>query len=126
MAKTTDRVGSSMSNKQVAYAATSGHQITFNLAHGYEPVEGYVVGADDYHWMVACVEDGDINKVIVSKGNTVSLVLSPAPTLSDEPTNIQVAISEIGRGFWLYCDKTYFGKTEPASKKETHDTPELR
>lgn len=118
MAKTTDRVGSSMSNKQVAYAATSGHKIEFQLGHGYDPIEGYVVGMDDYHWMVASPEGDTIAKSIISKGNTVALLLSPAPTLMDEPPAVRVAITEVGRGFWLFCDKTYFGKTEPATRSE--------
>lgn len=105
-----DRTGSSMSNKQVAYAATTGHKITFVLAHGLGSREGYVVGMDDYHWLVAQPENDTIRKSIISKGNTVALDLSPAPTLVDEPPAVRVAITEVGRGFWLFCDKTYFGK----------------
>lgn len=103
-----------MSNKQVAYAATTGHKITFQLGHDKPDVCGYVVGMDDYHWLVVEPQGDLLNKVIVSKGNTVALRLSPAPTLADEDPAALVAITEIGRGFWLFCDKTYFGKTEPA------------
>lgn len=116
------RSGSSMSDRQIAYAAVAGRKVAFTPLTG-DSVEGYVCGADDYHWLVVTVKryedlpEGEFsitNTLVHKSAPTVSI--SPVSTLADEPPVIRAAVEGVGRGFWLFCNKTYFGKDEPTAQ----------
>ena len=92
--------------------------MTFRLPDN-EGIEGYLVGSDDFHWLVAHLGDTYLPQItLVHKGSASSITISPAPTLDDETTSYQEFVTRIGRGFWLFCDKTYLGKTDPANTLE--------
>lgn len=102
-----------MSDRQIAYAATAGRKVTFTSVQAlHPPITGYVCGSDDYHWLVAYTDETSENVTtsLVHKGLAPTVTISPVSTLADEPPAIRAAIEGIGRGFWLFCDKTYFGK----------------
>lgn len=131
MPQTPGRTGSSMSNRQMAYAATRGRKATFQwlrLTTEDRPhrISGYVVGADDFHWLIAepqldhdGPEDHRVVTHLIAKGRCEIVTLSPEPTLEDEPPAIKVAVEELGRGFRSFCEKTYFGGSEEAEEPPT-------
>lgn len=107
-----------MSDRQLARAATSGRRLTFRLPAD-EAVEGYLVGSDDFHWLVAFLGDTYLPEItLIHKGSASRIDISPAPTLDDENPSYREFVTRIGRGFWLFCDKTYLGKTDPANTLE--------
>lgn len=77
-----------MSTKQIATSVLGGRKVNFRTLQG--PIEGYVVGADDYHWLVAVVQ-GSGPKVIthlVHKSAPL-ITLARQPTLDEEPGGIR-------------------------------------
>lgn len=114
------RTGSSMSSRQMAYAATAGRKVTFRFLTAHHVIHGYLVGMDDYHWLVAEIP-ADVPIVVttlIHKGSADLVNISPESTLVSEPAHLRVAVEEIGRGFFTFCNKTYFGKAEtPANAK---------
>ena len=129
MPSSSGRTGSSMSAKQIAYAATRGRQVILKFLRGEKSsksIKGYVVGADDYHWLVAepvlDYSGGDDHTLVthlVAKGRVDIVTLSPDATLEDEPTVIRLAVEELGRGFRSYCARTYFGASKESEEPPT-------
>jgi hypothetical protein len=107
-----DRIGSSMSSKQIAYAATAGRQVTFLFLAAAHAITGYVVGMDDYHWLVARVQDEKILPCLIHKGSADVIELAPEATFDSETDVIKIGVTELGRGFWDFCERTYQGRTE--------------
>lgn len=109
-----------MSDRQIAYAATAGRKVTFTSVQStIQPITGYVCGSDDYHWLVAyCCDDntGQITTTLVHKGLAPTVTISPVSTLEHEPPAIRAAVEGVGRGFWLFCNREYFGKDEVADE----------
>lgn len=114
------RSGAFMSNKQIAKAATHGRLVTFqflstNPAH---EVTGYVVGMDDYHWMVASVlpedlrsEDEVLALSLVHKSRVDMVRLASRGTLDQEEVTVQLALDAIGGSFWAGLDRRYNGRS---------------
>lgn len=110
--RTAARRGSFLSDKQVTDASRRGRQVTFKILKsqpGHE-VTGYVVGKDDYHWMVACprlvAEAGEDTVTIQLVHKSADLiVLDPKETLSDLIPEIRDAIKKIGEPFWAAQDR---------------------
>lgn len=104
-----------MSSKQIAYSAVHGRKVTFRFLTPDHEVTGYVCGQDDYHWLVATLTyegigaDPSINTVLVHKSSADIITLSPESTLRAEPLPIRLAIENVGRGFWSFCERTYLG-----------------
>lgn len=109
-----ERQGSRMSTRQMARAATSGRLLTFRFQDS-EIVEGYLVGSDDFHWLVAHQPDEKPRISLIHKGSTYRIDISPDPELDNENDALKAFVVRIGRGFWLFCDQTYLGKTDPAN-----------
>lgn len=102
----------------MAYAAVDGRKVTFRLATG-EPIIGYVVGMDDYHWHVAHTDASqNVVTTLVHKGLAPAVTISPHSTLVNEDSHIQGLVSKIGGGFWRFCQQNYLGKTNPASQEK--------
>jgi hypothetical protein len=106
-----------MSDRQIAKAATSGKRITFRFlsSQPFHEVSGYVVGMDDYHWLIASVlpeeeraeTDEKISISMVHKSR-VDLILIGRKALQAEP--VADAITSVGQGFWDHCDRTFNGR----------------
>jgi hypothetical protein len=99
---TKKRLGSSMSDKQMARAAVEGRKIIF-CTGVLTPMEGYVVGMDDYHWLIAAPSEGErgVQTTLVHK--SCPLVTFTADLLSGEIDEDREKIQSIGHSFWRYC-----------------------
>ena len=98
-----------MSSKQIAWAAVYGRKVTFVFVNAGHQVAGYVCGQDDFHWLVAVPEysGSGITTTLVHKSSADLIHLSPDSTLDDEEVPIREAIANVGRGFWLFCEREY-------------------
>lgn len=102
-----------MSTKQMAYAARDGKRLTLNTSVG--SVTGYLVGMDDYHWLIAEVtETSEVCVSLVHKGLTPHARISRMPLLSDETPAIQAAVREAGGAFFSWCERFLTAPAEPA------------
>jgi hypothetical protein len=109
--KQPDRQGAAMSSKQIGRAAHAGIKIAFHT--GVLDISGYVVGSDDFHWLVTSVHPTyGVYTALVHK--TCPVVVFTSDLLEHEPEDDRAAIEAIGAGFWEWCGKTYLG----LSKKE--------
>ena len=95
----------------MAYAATAGRKVTFWFLASDIHLEGYLVGMDDYHWLIAASKGDDVETTLVHKSSADLVTISKESSLDSEPDTVKVAVEEIGRGFFAFCDRTYFGKT---------------
>jgi hypothetical protein len=112
--------GSAMSDKQVARAAVNGQMIVFRTGlfvpvEGYIIVEGYVVGMDDYHWLVATPSDDRLPVQTVLVHKTCPLVTFIDQHLADETEDDRKKIQTIGNAFWDYCVTTGLTRSVPAT-----------
>lgn len=94
-----------MSDKQIARAAVNGQLLEFTTGV-LMPIMGYVVGMDDYHWLVAMPsDDGEhglpVRTVLVHK--SCPLVTFHEGYLVDETEGDRQTVRAIGRAFWDYC-----------------------
>lgn len=111
--------GSQLTDKQIGKAAAYGRKITCRFfAQTAHEVTGYVVGMDDYHWMIATVipestrtdKDEPISLMLVHKSRVDVTVLHTESTLDNEDSEAQVAITQVGQKFWTYCENHYNGR----------------
>ena len=113
---TAPRRGSFLSDKQVTDASRRGRTVTFKILKsqpGHEAT-GYVVGKDDYHWMVACprllevarTEGEDIITVVLVHKSADLIELGVSNTLDSLSEEHQVAIKKIGEPFWSSQNRT--------------------
>lgn len=102
-----------MSDRQLARAATSGRRLTITF-HTGEPITGYLVGSDDFHWLIAHIAyaGADPQVTLVHKGSAPRIDICPYPTLDNENAEYQAFVVQIGAGFWSFCDEQYLGKTK--------------
>lgn len=82
------RRGSSLSDKQVAFAVRDGKAVTATLSTG-EKITGHVFGSDDYHWSIVTVS-GDI--VLVHKSSP-SLKIHTDPSIEAATDVVQRLVS---------------------------------
>lgn len=101
-----------MSTKQIQWAVVEGRKVTFHPGYGLEPVSGYVVAMDDFHWLVAAptTTSGEIMTTMVHKRSPV-VVISREPTLDGEEAADRVAIAVMGEKFVEYCRQSLQRKT---------------
>lgn len=99
-AKTAVPRGAHLSNKQIARAAVDGKIVTFFSAPESILARGYVVGMDDYHWMVY-TSSGDI--ALVHKSAPMVKISEIGP-----PDEIHKA-ARVGESFWAYCRENILG-----------------
>lgn len=108
-----ERGGARMSTHQMAKAATTGRKVTFRWLSANQTVEGYLVGMDDYNWLITSIgraDDSQPQTLLVHKASPDLTVISAESSLDSETGRMQAAVQEIGRAFFAYCDKTFFGK----------------
>jgi len=100
-----DRAGSAMSTKQMAYAAVAGRRLTVHIP-GCPPLFGYLVGMDDFHWLVAEIHEGrpqpQVSTHLVHK-SAPRIRIDHEASLSDESTAAQALVNEIGGSFFAHC-----------------------
>jgi hypothetical protein len=101
-----------MSNKQITHAALKGRKVTFRFlgSQPYHEVAGYIVGLDDYHWLVATPvpvtewgasqTDEPITVAMVHKGRADLILISSTSLLAAEHSLVRTAVEKIGTPFW--------------------------
>lgn len=100
------RRGAVMSLKQIGRAAAEERKIAFHT--GTLDISGYVVGSDDFHWMVAATHpEYGVYTALVHKSCPV--VVFTSSTVRDESEESQETIRGIGAPFWKYCRETFMG-----------------
>jgi hypothetical protein len=111
------RSGSAMSDKQIARAAVEGQRLIFRTG-AWTPVDGYVVGMDDYHWLIATVGDESTDPVSTTLiHKTCPLVSFTDTYLADEPEEDRTVIQRIGRSFWESCVKLGLVRTTSSNQE---------
>lgn len=110
------RRGSDASDRQIANAAMRGRRVIFMwlATQPRHEIQGYVVGMDDYHWLVASpIPESDrtqgedpITLSLVHRTASV-IKLPPQEALTSETNEVQEAVRRVGQGFWSYCENTY-------------------
>lgn len=107
-----------MSSKQIAYCAVHGRPVIFRFIGRDLDITGYIVGMDDFHFLVAIPqEDDSISVQLIHKAAADVIELTNRPTLQDESPAIRVGVENVGRGFWSYCDRVYLGRNEQSNVK---------
>lgn len=97
------KTGSAMSDKQIARAAVEGQRLIFRTT-AWTPLDGYVVGMDDYHWLIASIGERDTDPVFTTLVHKTCPLVSFTDTyLADEPPEDRTVIRQIGRPFWESC-----------------------
>lgn len=96
------KAGSAMSDKQIARAAVEGQRLIFRTV-AFTPMDGYVVGMDDFHWLIA--SPGELGEPVATTliHKTCPLVSFTDTYLADEPEEDRQEIQKIGRSFWESC-----------------------
>lgn len=84
-----------MSTKQISRAATDGRKLAFNTMS--TSVVGYVVGMDDYHWLVMNLISDTL--ALVHKGSTPTVIFMEE-MLAGEGDDLQERVREVGQPFW--------------------------
>jgi hypothetical protein len=111
--------GSAMSDKQMARAAVSGQLLVFRTGV-LMPMEGYVVGMDDFHWMVATpsneAEGEGVQTTLIHK--TCPLVTFTEQYLVDENDGDRQKIQQIGGAFWEFCLVSGLVRTLPIDQEQ--------
>jgi hypothetical protein len=100
--------GSFMSDKQIGRAAALKRRVGFSSQDFPRKIEGYVVGTDDYHWMVVVPDDGPVTYLVHKSCPLVAI----SSAVVDE--DIPEWVSAIGGAFWALCRKTYLGQHDPS------------
>ncbi len=109
-----DRSGAVMSSKQIGRAAHAGIKIAFHT--GVYDISGYVVGADDFHWLVVSIHrEYGVYTALVHK--TCPVVVFTADLLENETDGHRQAVEEIGSSFWEWCGRTYLGLSKEGAVK---------
>lgn len=100
------RSGSAVSTKQIAWAAVNGRCVTFTTSVG--EFSGYVIGMDDYHWVVADPDGGGTH----FKTRLIHKGLAPVVTVTDKTLDQEIepvasAVTLAGSSFWALCRKNH-------------------
>lgn len=101
-----------MSSKQLAHAAKAGRLLTFVFPD--DLIHGYLVGMDDYHWMVAEIHETDelVEIHLIHKGSVPRIRIARTPSLPSEPAAVRQQVEDLGRGFLAWCEEqNLIGKT---------------
>lgn len=101
-----------MSDKQIGRSAYERRKLAFQTS--VETIRGYVVGADDFHWLVAVPQIGngrEAHLVLVHK--TCPVVDFLEIFLEMETKESKTFIRGVGMAFWENCGKTYRGHSAP-------------
>jgi hypothetical protein len=114
----TGRTGSFVSSKEIARASVDGRKVTFTVV-GLEPVSGFVVAMDDYHWKVAVPiiqqsddPDEDLFKTVLVHKSAPLVEVDRKPYDLRDGTPQALVLIAMSEQFWRYCNKTYFGRAD--------------
>lgn len=102
------RRGSDVSERQIAFAVRDGKAVTAMLPDG-RGLRGYVIGIDDYHWVI--IEPDTEQVHLVHKSSPV-LSIAKDSTLDGEPKAIKEACSS----FRSKVTQEYFNQ-QPRQRK---------
>lgn len=105
-----------MSSRQLAYAAKNGRRVTFTFVHG-DHEHGYIVGMDDYHWLLAVVTDDAAEPVevtLIHKGSASRIKITAQDSLSQESSEVQKAVRRIGSKFFEWAE-SFTAATSPSN-----------
>ena len=118
-ARRSERRGAAVSSKQIAKAALHGRKVTMKFLRSQpaHEVNGYVVGMDDFHWLVASVipaylrvGDETVSLSLIHKSSADVIGLASDSTLNLEDTDTQKALTRLGGAFWSWCEENYSGR----------------
>jgi hypothetical protein len=109
--------GSAMSDKQMARAAVDGRMLLFRTGV-LVPMDGYVVGMDDFHWLIATPSDGHepVQMTLVHK--TCPLITFTDHYLVDEDEVDRAKIQKIGSAFWNWCVTCGLARSVPTDQEQ--------
>lgn len=110
------RSGSFMSDRQIGRAAAEGQRLIFITLVG--PVSGYVVGADDFSWLVATVASTVDRPGVVLVHKSCPIVEFEGIFLDAETEEDQKTVRDLGTAFWNHCKTKYLGKTVTTSQEQ--------
>lgn len=108
-----------MSDRQMARAAVDGRLIIFvqelssRLNETDRSMAGYLVGMDDYHWMIVSeshLMDEEPPVILVHK-SCPFVMISSSTRLSDRPKSFRTKVGKIGERFWEHCKQAHLGHT---------------
>lgn len=106
------RAGSIMSSKQMARAAVNGNRITVLFLSSDTSVSGYVVGMDDFHWMLAVPQQNEVETVLIHKGGPDLVRIDRVHLLSHESHWVADEVHRIGGPFFDFCERAFLGKQQ--------------
>lgn len=114
---TLSRPRSAMTDKQMGRAAAEGRRMRF--VTGVVTYEGYLVGADDFHWMVAVPASSATTAdfVVMVHKSCPSVEISTI-LLDEQPSATRQFVERIGHAYWAYCKKTYLGHTTASDQEQ--------
>ncbi len=111
-----------MSTKQMAQAAVKGRTVRVHIP-GTETLHGYLVGMDDFHWLVAEPDLDVQGKAVVATHlvhkSAPRIMIDSTSLLSEEPDVIQAAIQEIGGSFFAYCANKILNRPSKSTQEST-------
>lgn len=110
------KTGSAMSDRQVGRAAVEQRKLRFHGTSAHLTRDGYLVGMDDFHWLIAVPDMASGYLTLVHK--TCPLVDFLPVFLDDEEKDVQVWVEQVGKGFWEHCKTAYLGRTTAPSTQE--------
>lgn len=98
--------GSAVSTKQIAWAAVNERCVTFTTSVG--EYSGYVIGMDDYHWVIADPDGGGTH----FKTRLIHKGLAPVVTVTDKTLDQEIepvvtAVTMAGSAFWSLLRKNH-------------------
>ncbi len=111
-----------MSTKQMAQAAVKGRTVRVHIP-GIPVLHGYLVGMDDFHWLIAEAEIVDNGEVVVSTHlihkTAPRIMIDHTAPLSEESDAIQAAIQEIGGSFFDHCAQKILSRPTKSTQEST-------
>lgn len=96
--------GSAVSSKQIAWAAVNTRLVKFSTVVGDQA--GYVIGQDDFHWIIAVPTEVAHQTTLIHKGSAAVVTITDR-VLDSEPEPIASSITMAGSSFWMYCRSQY-------------------
>lgn len=107
-----------MSDRQLGRAAVEHRRLIFHPAD-HESIPGYLVGMDDFHWLVATpASDVDKHHLTVLIHKSCPLVAFSHVFLDEESEDVQLWVKQVGKGFWEHCKTTYLGHRTATTEQE--------
>lgn len=100
--------GSSLSDRQVAFAVRDGRMVTATLSSG-EVVEGYIMGTDDYHWALVTADE----RVVLIHKSAPSLCINRTSSIEDQSVEVQ----NLATPFRRVVMETHFSVSPDQSRK---------